>query len=196
MSITHEVEELAADQFRCRILDSGAPVDYGRVIELWRTSAAFRSDFNRVLADSPLDAFRWETPPITINTLGREFEFVLLSAASFIDRPTDSVSFAEFFTTDNANEGVVAFANLRGDSTLVVPSPRTHETAYGHLASFVRSAPPTQCDAFWRVLGAEVHRALDARPLWVSTAGGGVAWLHARLDRHPKYYQHRPYRDA
>ena len=30
-------------------------------------------------------------------------------------------------------------------------------------------------------------------PTWVSTAGGGVAWLHVRLDSAPKYYTHRPY---
>ena len=32
------------------------------------------------------------------------------------------------------------------------------------------------------------------RPLWLSTNGLGVAWLHARIDARPKYYSHRPYR--
>jgi hypothetical protein len=33
-------------------------------------------------------------------------------------------------------------------------------------------------------------------PLWLSTAGQGVFWLHVRLDRYPKYYNHAPYRHA
>jgi hypothetical protein len=29
----------------------------------------------------------------------------------------------------------------------------------------------------------------------LSTAGGGVDWLHMRLDDRPKYYRHLPWRD-
>jgi len=36
---------------------------------------------------------------------------------------------------------------------------------------------------------------LSDRPLWVSTSGLGVAWLHVRLDARPKYYQYTPYRE-
>ena len=35
---------------------------------------------------------------------------------------------------------------------------------------------------------------LGARPVWLSTAGGGVDWLHVRLDDRPKYYRHREWR--
>jgi|TARA_B110000114_G_scaffold61516_1_gene65428 hypothetical protein len=31
-------------------------------------------------------------------------------------------------------------------------------------------------------------------PVWVSTNGGGVSWLHIRLDAKPKYYQYEPYK--
>jgi hypothetical protein len=31
-------------------------------------------------------------------------------------------------------------------------------------------------------------------PVWLSTAGMGVAWLHVRLDSRPTYYGHRPYK--
>ena len=40
-----------------------------------------------------------------------------------------------------------------------------------------------------------LQAALSEKPLWLSTAGGGVAWLHLRIDSRPKYYSHRPYRD-
>ena len=45
-------------------------------------------------------------------------------------------------------------------------------------------------------LGGAIRELLPKRgdaPTWVSTAGGGVAWLHVRLDSAPKYYTHRPY---
>jgi hypothetical protein len=34
------------------------------------------------------------------------------------------------------------------------------------------------------------------KPVWLSTAGAGVSWLHVRLDDRPKYYGYRPYQEA
>ena len=31
-------------------------------------------------------------------------------------------------------------------------------------------------------------------PVWTSTSGLGVYWLHVRLDSRPKYYQHQPFK--
>jgi len=64
---------------------------------------------------------------------------------------------------------------------------------YAHLAGFIRAAPVNQIQAFWRVTAAAVMERLGEQPLWLSTSGLGVAWLHARLDSRPKYYQHRRY---
>jgi hypothetical protein len=35
---------------------------------------------------------------------------------------------------------------------------------------------------------------LGSTPIWLSTAGDGIAWLHVRLDSRPKYYSYGPYR--
>jgi hypothetical protein len=83
---------------------------------------------------------------------------------------------------------VVAFANLGGDAFLVAPTPRAEPATYTHLAAFARGAPTTQQHAF--------TERLSDRPLWLSTNGLGVAWLHARLDSRPKYYSYPPYRQA
>lgn len=31
-------------------------------------------------------------------------------------------------------------------------------------------------------------------PIWLSTSGLGVYWLHVRLDTRPKYYNHDEYK--
>ena len=36
---------------------------------------------------------------------------------------------------------------------------------------------------------------IGIQPIWLSTAGMGVPWLHVRLDSRPKYYAFGPYRD-
>ena len=45
-------------------------------------------------------------------------------------------------------------------------------------------------------VGGAVQRRLGTKPVWLSTAGAGVSWLHVRLDDRPKYYGYAPYRQA
>jgi len=79
---------------------------------------------------------------------------------------------------------------------MVVPCPIAEPSAYGHLAAFVRQAPEPQWHALWQTVGAAMTRRIGSRPVWLSTAGAGVSWLHVRLDDRPKYYGYAPYRSA
>ena len=167
---------------------------FAEALDGWANDATFRAAFNGWLADAPAAAFRWETPPVTAATLGRPFEFVLMPAAGFGTRP-DPRPFAEAFATAAGREAV-AFANLGGDAILVAPCPTGPPRPYTDLAAFVRGAADGQRHAFWRQVAAALRGRLGPRPLWLSTAGFGVAWLHVRLDDRPKYYLHAPYRSA
>ena len=90
---------------------------------------------------------------------------------------------------------VSIFANLGKDATLVVPSPISPDTAYTHIAAFVRHAPAEQVDALFMKLANEVIAShVHSEPRWISTSGLGVYWLHVRIDSRPKYYQHAPYK--
>jgi hypothetical protein len=172
-------------------LDS-EPAPFAEVVRGWQGDAAFRALYSALLADAPFAAFRWETPPITSATLSRPFELVLLDSPGLAQRP-DSEAFAEHF--DSASEaGVVTFPNLGGDAILVVPCPRAALSAYGHLAAFIREAPESQRHALWQAVGEAIARRVGVRPVWLSTAGAGVSWLHVRLDDQPKYYGFGPYR--
>ena len=181
---------------RYRLLSNGAPITCEAVLNLWQSNSEFRNFFTTLLCDSPFSGYRWETPAITQSTVDRPFEFVLINSPGFITRPTDTKTYAQYFADDDTDSGVVTFPNLRGDATLVVPSRRGSDKVYGHLAAFVRGAPESQIDSIWRVLGAHVRSLLSSEPIWVSTAGGGVAWLHVRIDSRPKYYGYSPYKTA
>lgn len=188
-----DVESLSDGRVRryC-ILRGGAPVGYGDVLRCWEADRDFRTFFVGLLADAPPGAFRWETPPVTAATLGRPFEFVLLDAPG-LDRTPDRPAFDEHFRTAPPGATVVTFPNLSGDAVLVVPLPAADPGAYVHLARFVRDAPDAQRHDLWRAVGAAMRARVGERPVWLSTAGAGVAWLHVRLDQSPKYYGHWPY---
>ncbi len=174
-------------------LRDGAPIAFREVLSLWHDDDEFRSFCISLLADSPFRAFRWETPPITRDTAKRDFEFVLIDAPELM-APVDAQTFAHRFAGDATPDSVATFDNLGGDATLVVPAPCGPESAYPHLAAFVRHAPDVQRHALFRALGRTAQQLLSDQPLWINTAGTGVAWLHVRLDSRPKYYLYDPYK--
>lgn len=189
------VENIVPDRVtRYSLTRDSAVLTFSDVLDLWQEDGNFRNYYTQLLADSPFPAYRWETPSITKLTACQSFQFVLLNCPEFCSRKTDQKTYDSYFTADDTDYGIVAFANLRGDATLVVPSPRTEIDAYGHLAAFIRHAPKWQLDAFWRVVSTSVKSQIGHNPLWLSTAGGGVAWLHVRLDSRPKYYGYSPYK--
>jgi hypothetical protein len=179
---------------RYRVLRDGRPVPYRDVLDAMHDDAAFRGFFVDLLATAPYAAYRWETPPVSLASGGREFEFVLLDSP-FLDVEPDGHAFANQFAAAG-DKPITGFANLGGDAHLIVPCPRAPVGAYAHLAAFVRSAPDEQNHALGQQVGAALRQRLGERRLWLSTAGGGVAWVHVRLDTRPKYYGFRAYAAA
>lgn len=167
-------------------------LSWGEVLALWIDEPKFSAAFDAALAAAPWEAFRWETPALRCEELDEPFEFVVIDAPELPECP-DPTPFAEHFR-DAADRPVVRFNNIGGDAELVVPCPIADETAYAQLAHFVRRAPASQRHALWHEVGLAMERRVDDRPVWLSTAGSGVAWLHVRLDDSPKYYAHTPYR--
>ena len=199
VSWTHFGQPLSTDRgYRMTVTSDDGDLLHGRAIELLRVDPRFRTWFNSLLADSPYSAFRWETPPLTRETANRPFEFVVLDSPRLARRP-DERSFAEHFQSAE-NRSVVVFPNLGRDGLLVVPCPLGPSENYVQIGDFVRKAPLEQIDELWRLVGESLHKRLKERgdshrPLWLSTAGGGVAWLHVRIDDHPKYYHYEQYRN-
>ncbi len=165
----------------------GVPVRYSEVLRCWQHDHIFRAFFIALLADSSLLSYRWETPPITKRTADQEFKFVLIEAPD-LDVEPDAQAFAEHFPVPDKDESVVTFPNLRNDAVLVVPCPLGPQSAYAHLGAFIRTAPDAQRHQLWCRVGMAMEARLGTEPVWLSTAGLGVSWLHVRLDSRPKYY--------
>jgi len=182
-------EELDARTRKTCVLRDAADASFGDVIRAWQEDDSFRVFFLADLASSPYLAYFWETPPVTRNTLDHAFEFVLKDAPPLAHVAAEPNVFREHFRT--AHEGVATFWNLGRDALLVAPTPTDD---FAHLASFTSTAAPQQQHALWRAVGAAAEERLGDDPLWISTSGLGVYWLHVRLDSTPKYYTHTPYR--
>ncbi len=177
--------------FKYSFFKNGVAISFVDAIESLKYDDSIRSFVNSQLQACPFKAFRWENPPLTKSNANRPFEFVVLDCGA-LDRKVDKYSFSEKF---ELGKDVVTFPNLRGDASLVVPCPIVDDSIYGHLGSFVRNAPENQIHELWKVTAHELAERIGDEPVWLSTAGMGVSWLHIRLDSRPKYYAYAPYRN-
>ncbi|UCC13810.1 MAG: hypothetical protein JSW21_10640 [Gammaproteobacteria bacterium] len=177
-------------------LDSHQPT-WGDIIEGWRRDPTFRDFFIQMLATAPFPAYYFETPPLGEAALAMPFEFALIDSTLLAGVDAEPHVFESHFDGPAMRDGITVFDNLGGDAVLIAPCPTGPLPAYAHLAAFARLAPPEQQHALWKRVAETINQRLKLRePLWLSTAGQGVFWLHVRLDRYPKYYNYQPYRQA
>ena len=182
-------------QTRYVVLLHGRRATYGEVVDAWRGDEGFREVFIGLLSGSRYRACYFETPAVCSSSVDRPFEFVLVDSDLLAGVDPEPQVFSEYFS-GGLEDNVVTFPNLGGDAVLVAPCPVGPPESYPHLAAFVRDAPVYQQHALWRRVGEAVAAWLGDTPdpVWVSTAGQGVFWLHVRLDSRPKYYNYEPYR--
>ncbi|MCB9592700.1 MAG: hypothetical protein H6719_08200 [Sandaracinaceae bacterium] len=193
MAIEIAQRDLDGKAITHQLLRGGAPLTFGEVVQGWIQDAEVREASRRAIADAPFDALFWEVAPITPERLGQPFEQVVVDAPRLARVPPEREAFASHFGA----ESVACFDNLGGDARLIVPAPRGLDAIYAHIAACTRGAPAAQVDSLFQKVGVELAARLERQsPVWVSTSGLGVWWVHVRLDARPKYYTHAPYRAA
>ena len=186
-----ELRDIPSGQ-RFRLLQDDSPISFREMLGLFENNGDFIRWYSETLAGCPFRAFFWELPPLTESTLDDQAEFVVLDSAALADTSADPGPFNSQFAR-KPQADVITFPNLGGDALLIVPAPIAAIDVYAHLATFLRRAPRSQVQSLWKTTARLVCESLSESPMWLSTAGLGVYWLHLRLDTYPKYYRHQPY---
>ncbi|UII26536.1 hypothetical protein LVD15_25105 [Fulvivirga maritima] len=166
-------------------------LSFKEVINLLMHSSDFRGQLTQTMRASGFGAYFWEVKPITKSRLDQAFEFAVVQSSSLKEIRMDPEPFQEHFDDDSL---ILSFPNLRGDAHLVVPNKINPKADYAHLAAFLNTADSLQIDQFWKQVGETYCRLINDQPMWLSTAGLGVSWLHMRIDQRPKYYRYTSYK--
>lgn len=173
---------------------NGKPITWRQVIDLWRNNPEFCRAFSYTLGRSEHAAFALETTPVSLRTLDKPFQMVLINAPNLVNAKPNKLAFQKQL---KGHQPVVCFANRGGDAILVAPTKWANDSHYTHLASFIRNAPEYQQLLLWSTLGTAIEVRLEElgrKSLWISTSATGVRWVHMRLDSEPKYYKYTPFR--
>ncbi len=194
VDVSFRVSELETGRVhRYEVLRGGEPLAWQGFLDALIQGGDAPLALSRAIVAAPFNEVFFETPPLTTATVNNDAEFVLVSAG--LHSEADSSAFSEHLSSDD-QELTKTFTNLRGDATLVVPTDMADDARRNYLRSFLRSAPEMQIRSFWAQAAMAIQGRMSDVPVWVSTSGGGVPWLHLRLDDRPKYYAYRPYRTA
>jgi hypothetical protein len=191
-----DVSSLPEAGIRIEISEGDRPATVQSVLAALKTEPRVGSWFGACLKALPWRAFYWECPALTTATLGDPFECVALEAPSLMDQAAEPDAFRAHLDETPPGSLVAVFSNLSGDAVLVVPKEGNKGRGYPHLGAFLRYASQAQIAAFFSALASQGLSLCREGPAWISTAGDGVAWLHGRVDRRPKYYRYAPYRTA
>jgi hypothetical protein len=109
--------------------DASGPLSSGAVLRLLADSTDFRAWFTSMLLQDAPDAFRWETPALSLETLSRPFECVLIDDPR-LQRTPEPLAFATYFQGRHAETYARSVPNLGRTSELIVPrgiaSPATY----------------------------------------------------------------------
>jgi hypothetical protein len=189
--------------FFSRNVKQGTPsqqLRWSEVLQNWKTTS-FTNFFTHVIVSEAFEDFFFEAPPVAKGRLEEPFECVLMDAGGVLERrQASSASFAKHLSQHAGSMKVTEFESLGGDAVLVVPcqAPSVGKDVYNHLGSFLRLGPQEQVQNFWYLASDAITRKTDnlgtGTPLWISTDGRGVPWLHLRLDEAPKYFKHSEYK--
>lgn len=167
-----------------------------QIIEETPVALAFWQELSEQLkaVDWPAGYF-FETPGLRRSTaMVRPFEAALIDAGrGGLSSTQNWRAFSEFLDTDECRaQGAVAFMNLSRDGYLVAPAlDGDHRTDAVHLQRFMQTSTDAQALALWAKVRETWRKCLrDDIPLWMSTSGAGVPYLHVRFFNKPRYYVH------
>ncbi|CAB9522540.1 expressed unknown protein [Seminavis robusta] len=169
-------------------------------------SSTLAQELSYLIDSSGFPGVFFETPGVTSQTAEHQtMQLCIIEArnlAQFATSQASSSAFDEHLRKCPPTRDACQFTNLGGDAQLVAPlhKPNTNDVTYSHLAAFVRGAPKEQVAGTWKHVASTYLHMLQtrdpARPVWLSTQGEGVPWLHFRFDDRPKYYSYRPFTRA
>ena len=190
-----ETSALSPSTIQASVTNGGRLLSFQEVLSLWSENGDFAQAWTGFLAGIPFAAYCWETPPLTATMQDKDFQCVFVESPALVGAEQEPEPFTEHFRSASPDKYAVRFESLGRDAVLIAPCPRDREVSYAHLAAFVRSASLNAAVELWRLVASAVESKIGDLPLWLSTAGLGVIWLHVRVDSRPKYYRHRAYAD-
>lgn len=163
------------------------------MMDAWLTAptGGLATHFHHVLKSyARSQDFYLEMPQI--RSRDQDFQFALVPTNDFLGIGPESDKFQQIKTV--AKDAVMEVKSLSGDPLVIPTLPSGFNANYAHLAVFTLTAPDAVWNQLWAQVATTLGRVLSQGPVYLSTHGTGVYWLHIRFDPKPKYYSYAKFK--
>jgi hypothetical protein len=134
-------------------------------------------------ARSKFKQYRIIFPPVNESSLQKPFSYYFIPIFAVAKR-TDTETFRNILEKDKSNRNFVVFKNLSKTSLLFSPKiiPGTDIITYRYISDFMEYATIKQITDIWTAVGHVALELSKKTTIFINTHGGGVAFLHIRID--------------
>ena len=179
---------------RFAIHQANQNLSFREVFQKWQEEEAFIHFYQKSLLQFGFEAFFWEHPALTTELLEKDYECAVRKSKSLQKRMQDEAPFKEYL---DQPQNYVEIPNRKKDSLLIIPTHLGDTVNHTHFGKFIQTVPAPQLVQLFQKIGfLALERIHTETPLWLSTAGLGVSWLHIRFDQRPKYYKVQAFKKA
>lgn len=160
---------------------------------------AFRKKDTKVIKEFSLNFknLNWngvffECKPIIFSSYGKEtVEFRIIETSAFENKGEDKNTYSlHFENCKKENHQAISFKS-KNKNDLVVPCPLPGFSFNAHIQQFMKNASEDQIVELMSVTGNVLNKVITDNknnPVWLSTHGTDVSWLHVRICLKPLYY--------
>lgn len=152
-----------------------------------KNNEIFRNDIINIFMECEHDNVYWEFPPFFLETKQNVAKFAIIKCGNF--GKSNSASFKNFLNNKKDNE-IVIFKNLSGDTDLItINSVDPENPNFCHIMKFMKNSSHKNKHQLLKTIGKEMLKySNNIDPIYLSTHGHGVPWLHVRISKFRKYY--------
>jgi hypothetical protein len=137
------------------------------------------------MARNNYDQYFVKFPILNEKDLSKKFNYYF-EKASYLNKKVDAKTFSKYLKKCSKKIEVISFPNLSKTSLLFIPCPRINIPlkTYRYISDFMCNAPMEQIKQIWKSVGqTTLHLLYSEKSIRINTHGGGVSWLHIRLDK-------------
>lgn len=138
------------------------------------------------LSQTPLSAYGHLASFVRQAPYDQVYAFWIVTLQTYLDRLQQNIPLSSSFASPLLEEPSRREAS--------VGATNTNNVAEGGSAvkNTTAVAPPTTKESIL-IKVQQQQEGTDSKPVWLSTSGMGIPWLHMRLDQKPKYYSFEPF---
>ena len=190
---SYQILPINKNSYLVRYLSDTAVLSVVEFVNLLAKSNKFREVVNQSVMSIPLEAFYFESVPMSAISGSLDFFWIAEKTIFGKNKKANPEPFLQYF--EKSRKKVIKFMSPSG-TILISPNSIGNFEQFLHLKSFCQYATKIVIDQFWKMIGNETKKILQIKrskittnqTWWLKTHGHAVDYLHFRIQKNTNLF--------